>query len=61
MRLQEFINALTNAGWRDTNDAQHEQIAFLHESLFPTVAALEGELLEANEDIDRMVKGFVKP
>jgi hypothetical protein len=52
MRSQQFIDALNEAGWRPTHDAQHDQIIELWAKLFPTVAELELEIEDLNTDIN---------
>jgi hypothetical protein len=41
MEYEEFIAALQDAGWRDTCDAQHDNIRALWERLFPLHAKLQ--------------------
>jgi len=50
MKKQEFIDALIDAGWQSTNDAQWTEIEKLWRKLFPTVAALNDEMIEAVKD-----------
>jgi len=50
MRKQEFIDALYEAGWEATSDAQWSGAEKLHAKIFPTVAMLEGERRELLED-----------
>jgi len=43
MKRQEFIDALYDAGWESTRDAQWNGAKELHRKLFPSTAALEDE------------------
>lgn len=43
MKLYMFIEAIKKCGWKDTGDAQHENIEKLHRVLFPVIAELEDE------------------
>lgn len=46
MKLDDFIKALNDAGWRNFADAQHDGIKELHRKLWPVIADLEYELFE---------------
>ena len=46
MKRQDFIDALYSAGWRANNDAQWSGAASLHAKIFPSVAAMEDEIIE---------------
>lgn len=46
MKLDDFIKALYESGWRNTADAQHEGIKELHRKLWPVIAELEREVFE---------------
>jgi len=41
MKRQEFIDAVTDAGWVPRNDAQFARIGFLWKELFPKDAEIE--------------------
>lgn len=47
MRLKDFIEAMHDAGWRDSCDAQHYGIKALHKQLFPVIAEMEEEIEDA--------------
>ena len=47
MRFDDFVRALVESGWRDTNDAQHTNIKKLWEQMYPVLALVEQELFEA--------------
>ena len=47
MRFDDFVRALVESGWRDTNDAQHTNIKKLWEKMYPVLAQVEQELFEA--------------
>ena len=49
MLKDEFIDALIEAGWVSSNDAQHEGASELWERLFPTAARMAKELEEQRE------------
>lgn len=51
MRLHNFIDALYEAGWRSSCDAQHSEIKELYAKLFPALAELEEELESAQSYI----------
>lgn len=53
MRYDDFINALRSAGCAGL-DSKNIRIRALWRQLFPTVAALERELKEAQEAIDAL-------
>jgi len=44
MKLEDFIDALNEAGWQATTDAQHEKIEKLWRKLFPLAAELEDDI-----------------
>ncbi len=44
MKLEEFIKALYDAGWRSISDAQHDGVKELHRKLWPVIAELEREV-----------------
>ena len=56
MKKQDFIDALYEAGWDSTADAQHSEIEKLWASIFPCVAALEVEVQDLQEDVERLLK-----
>ena len=51
MKLQDFIDELVKAGWEATGDAQHKNIKYLHQQLFPVIAQLEEDLEHAHYQI----------
>ena len=50
MKRQDFIDALYSAGWRANNDAQWSGAERLHAKIFPSVAAMEDEIIDAAQD-----------
>jgi hypothetical protein len=56
MKFDDFVKALNDAGWRNTCDAQHDEIKALHRKLWPVVAELESELHEESEAVRRMAE-----
>lgn len=46
MRFDKFLDALHEAGWRSTADAQHTGVYELWKQLFPSVYELEKELAD---------------
>ncbi len=46
MKLDDFIKALYDAGWRNCADAQHDGVKKLHRRLWPVIAELEQEVFE---------------
>lgn len=49
MTYTEFVNAVREAGWTDSGDAQHRGICSLWKRIFPDVARIEE--LEATIEI----------
>lgn len=54
MKSQEFIDAVYNAGWRPSLDAQHSEIYALWRKLFPTAASLEDEITEIMRAMEQL-------
>jgi hypothetical protein len=54
MKRQEFIDAVTDAGWVPRNDAQFTRIGFLWKKLFPKDAEIE--FLSAEADSSMLLK-----
>lgn len=57
MKLKDFIEALTEAGWEATSDAQHEGIKSLHEQIFPVVSGLEEDVQDLLSEIHWLQTG----
>ncbi len=49
MRRQQFIDAVYDAGWRPSLDAQHSEITKVWAKCFPTAASLEDEYNDMTE------------
>ena len=43
MKFDDFVNALYDAGWGSSSDAQHSRIKELWRKLWPVIADLEEE------------------
>ena len=56
MKLDDFVSALEDAGWRNSCDAQHDGIRALHLKLFPVIADLEEALIDSNSALKRMAE-----
>jgi cell shape-determining protein MreC len=56
MRFDKFVDSLLEAGWLSSNDAQHTQIRKLWKKMYPTVAELEDELEESENENRKLRK-----
>ncbi len=54
MKFGKFLEALNDAGWRGTCDAQHTEIFKLWQKLFPAAAEYRAELEEALDALEEM-------
>lgn len=54
MRFDKFLDALHEAGWRSTADAQHTGIYELWKQLFPSVYELEKELVDCQQAMQEL-------
>jgi hypothetical protein len=52
MKLDDFKNALAEAGWGAVSDAQHHGIEDLHKKLFPVIAELEKDVFDLECEIN---------
>jgi len=46
MKFDDFIKELQDAGWKNTGDAQYDQINKMWRKLFPVIAELEDKVFE---------------
>ena len=54
MKLEDFIEELYKAGWQSVADAQHTKIERLWRDMFPCVAKLSDELLDAESELEKI-------
>lgn len=56
MRFDKFLDALHEAGWRSTADAQHTGIYELWKQLFPSVYELEKSWQTVNKQCKNLLR-----
>jgi predicted transcriptional regulator YdeE len=51
MRLDNFVDSVRDAGWKNLGDAQHSEIEKLWRKMFPTVAELSDEITDLQAEL----------